>query len=95
MPTRIRASQAGLTGSPAGRQASCGGLVGQQLARALRVWGDYARSPTLRPFLAEGRRAVFKRVDHTSNARMHRASGAEERVYRELEPYHQTLKSEP
>jgi Phosphotransferase enzyme family len=62
-------------------------LVGQPVARAVRVWGGYAPSPTFRLVLADGGRAFFKGVDPTSNEHMRRALDAEERVYRDLEPW--------
>jgi Phosphotransferase enzyme family len=63
------------------------GLLGKPVARAVRVWGGYAPSPTFRLVLADGVRVFFKGVDPTSNEHMHRALDAEERVYRELEPW--------
>jgi hypothetical protein len=62
-------------------------LLGQRVARAVRVWGGYAPSPTFRLVLADGGRVFFKGVDPTSNEHMRRALDAEERVYRELEPW--------
>jgi Phosphotransferase enzyme family len=63
------------------------GLLGQRVARAVRVWGGYAPSPTFRLVLADGVPVFFKGVDPTSNEHMRRALDAEERVYRELDPW--------
>jgi Phosphotransferase enzyme family len=57
--------------------------------RAVRLWGGYAPSPIFRLHLADGRRAVFKGMGQTGfeNDVMRRALAAEERAYRELQPW--------
>ena len=58
--------------------------LGAPVARAQRVWGGYAPTPTFRLTLADGRRAFFKGTDHTSNDYSRYALTVEERVYSEL-----------
>lgn len=58
--------------------------LGAPVARAQRVWGGYAPTPTFRLALADGRRAFFKGTNHTSNDYSRYALTVEERVYGEL-----------
>jgi hypothetical protein len=58
--------------------------LGAPVARAQRVWGGYAPTPTFRLALADGRRAFFKGTDHTSTNYSRYALTVEERVYAEL-----------
>jgi hypothetical protein len=88
MPTRIGAEpKPAWRAVPLAVRRQVEGLVGSRVARAIRVWGGYAPSPTFRLFLADGRRVFVKGVDRASNEHMHRALEAEERVYRELGPW--------
>jgi hypothetical protein len=88
MPTRIGAEPKQPWRSvPSAVRRRVEDLLGQRVARAVRVWGGYAPSPTFRLLGAEGRRVFFKGVDPTSNEHMRRALDAEERVYTELEPW--------
>jgi hypothetical protein len=69
---------------PASVRARVEQFASAPVARAMRVWGGYAPSPTFRLFLVDGQRIFFKAVNRTSNEYMHRALTAEERVYHEL-----------
>jgi hypothetical protein len=53
MPTRIGAEpKSAWRAVPRAVRSQVEGLVGARVARALRVWGGYAPSPTFRLFLA-------------------------------------------
>ncbi len=54
--------------------------LGAPVARAQRVWGGYAPTPTFRLALAVGRRAFFKDTNHTSNDSSRYALAVEERA---------------
>jgi fructosamine-3-kinase len=58
--------------------------LGAPVARAARVWGGYAPTPTYRLALVDGRRAFFKGTNQASNEFMKSALLQEERVYKEL-----------
>ncbi|HEY3062300.1 MAG TPA: phosphotransferase [Chloroflexota bacterium] len=59
-------------------------VIGSPIRRAMRVWGGYAPSATFRLFLGDGRRAVFKGINASSNEYMREALAQEELTYREL-----------
>lgn len=59
-------------------------LLGAPVARAARIWGGYAPTPTFRLRLADGRRAFFKGSEPGGGEFIRRALAREERVYREL-----------
>lgn len=58
--------------------------LGAPVARAARIWGGYAPTPTFRLILADGRRAFMKGTFAESNEFSRHALAYEERVYREL-----------
>ena len=60
--------------------------LGAPVARATRIWGGYAPTPTYRLVLKDGRRAFFKGTNQDSNVFMKKALLSEERVYRDVAP---------
>jgi len=59
-------------------------VMGSRVARAMRIWGGYAPTPTFRLRLNDGRRTFLKGVGPANNRFSWEAHEREERVYREL-----------